>query len=48
MLAGNLVPSENRLGRDQMRRVMVSVLFAVCTSTQLWAQEVKPNWPISI
>jgi pimeloyl-ACP methyl ester carboxylesterase len=30
----------------QMRRVMVSFLFAVCTSTQLWAQEVKPNWPI--
>ena len=29
-----------------MRRVMVSFLFAVCTSTQLWAQEVKPNWPI--
>lgn len=28
-----------------MRRVMVSFLFAVCTST-LWAQEVKPNWPI--
>ncbi|MEY9181487.1 pimeloyl-ACP methyl ester carboxylesterase [Bradyrhizobium sp. USDA 326] len=31
-----------------MRRVVVSVsfLFAVCTSAQLWAQEVKPHWPI--
>ena len=29
-----------------MRRVMLSFLFAVCTSTQLWAQEVKPSWPI--
>src|SRR4051794_1411799 len=28
-----------------MRRIMVSLLFAVCTST-LWAQEVKPSWPI--
>jgi pimeloyl-ACP methyl ester carboxylesterase len=28
-----------------MRRIMVSFLFAVCTST-LWAQGVKPNWPI--
>ena len=30
----------------QMRRVMLSFLFAECTSTQLWAQEVKPSWPI--
>jgi hypothetical protein len=30
----------------QMRRIMVSFLFAVCTSTLLWAQEVRPNWPI--
>lgn len=30
----------------QMRRVMVSFLFAVCTSTPAWAQEVKPSWPI--
>jgi len=29
-----------------MRRVIVTFLFAVCTSTPLWAQEVKPNWPI--
>jgi pimeloyl-ACP methyl ester carboxylesterase len=29
-----------------MRRVLLSFLFAVCTSTQLWAQEVKPSWPI--
>jgi pimeloyl-ACP methyl ester carboxylesterase len=30
-----------------MRRVIVSfLLFAVCASTQSWAQEVKPNWPI--
>lgn len=29
-----------------MRRIMVSFLFAVCTSTLLGAQEVKPNWPI--
>ncbi|WBL77290.1 alpha/beta hydrolase [Bradyrhizobium xenonodulans] len=29
-----------------MRRVVVSFLFAVCTIAQLWAQEVKPNWPI--
>ncbi|MET4374874.1 pimeloyl-ACP methyl ester carboxylesterase [Bradyrhizobium sp. LB1.3] len=29
-----------------MRRVVVSYLFVVCMSTQLWAQEVKPNWPI--
>lgn len=25
-----------------MRRIVVSFLFAVCTSAQLWAQEVKP------
>ncbi|MGY4352216.1 pimeloyl-ACP methyl ester carboxylesterase [Bradyrhizobium sp. GM7.3] len=24
----------------------MSFLFAACTSTLLWAQEVKPNWPI--
>jgi pimeloyl-ACP methyl ester carboxylesterase len=30
----------------QMRRITVSFLFALCTSTQLWAQEVRPNWPI--
>lgn len=29
-----------------MRRVVVSFLFAVCTSTPLWAQVVKPSWPI--
>lgn len=29
-----------------MRRVVVSFLFVVCMSTQLWAQEVKPTWPI--
>jgi pimeloyl-ACP methyl ester carboxylesterase len=30
----------------QMRRVIAPFLFAVCTSTPLWAQEVKPSWPI--
>ncbi|MET4280126.1 MULTISPECIES: alpha/beta hydrolase [unclassified Bradyrhizobium] len=29
-----------------MRRIVVSFLFAACTSTLLWAQEVKPDWPI--
>ncbi|MCS3763102.1 hypothetical protein [Bradyrhizobium centrosematis] len=29
-----------------MRRVVVPFLFAVCTSAQLWAQEIKPNWPV--
>ncbi|WP_158091553.1 alpha/beta fold hydrolase [Bradyrhizobium canariense] len=30
----------------EMRRIMVAFLFAVSTSTLLWAQEIKPNWPI--
>ncbi|MCK1406890.1 alpha/beta hydrolase [Bradyrhizobium sp. 76] len=29
-----------------MRRVVVLFLFVVCMSTQAWAQDVKPNWPI--
>ncbi|MCK1341663.1 alpha/beta hydrolase [Bradyrhizobium sp. 38] len=29
-----------------MRRVVVLFLFVACMSTQPWAQEVKPNWPI--
>lgn len=29
-----------------MRRAIVSFLFVVCTSTLLWAQEIKPNWSI--
>ena len=30
----------------KMCRAIVSFLFALCTSTLLWAQEVKPNWSI--
>jgi len=46
---GKLSPLENCLRRDfKMRRVIAPFLFAVCTSTPLWAQEVKPSWPHSI